>query len=177
MSTTKYYIYALIAALITGGSGYLFSKARGGVHFENISLLIICIASIIAVIVFLSKAKGKSFEPLAKKLGLKVSGSLNMGSGSHVDMEGEIQNRAVFLRYQDETSHSTMGGYSNHSCYKFTLKLTNPYKIDLYVGPEGLLNTPANILTLPEKLDTSNWEWADFIPFFGPPGQAVIAIF
>ncbi len=103
-------IYLIVSAIIAGLSGYFFWISKGGVHFENMSLLIICIASIIAMVVFMSKIQGKSFSPLASALGLKVISSVSLGGGGHVDMEGEIEGRTVFLRYIEDHGVGQTGG-------------------------------------------------------------------
>ena len=172
MSNNKYYVYAFVAALITAGSGYFFIHAKPGIHFENISLLIICVIALISFFIFLSKAKGNSFKPLARALGLEIASAMSLGTGGHVDMEGKIQNRTVFLRYEESS-----GKYRHHCIYKFALQLNNPHNIDLYIGPEGLLNTPANAMFLPKKLDTGDWEWAEFITVYGAPAETINSIF
>ena len=90
-----------------------------------------------------------------------------------------MQGRTIFVRYEEEHRHSRsmLTSSRNMTTYNFTLEINNPFKIDLYTCQEGILNTPANILSLPKKLDTTNWEWAEFLTVYGAPAEAVNSIF
>ncbi|MCX5793816.1 MAG: hypothetical protein NTY45_16585, partial [Elusimicrobia bacterium] len=74
-------------------------------------------------------------------------------------------------------SSRSHAGYSRHvsKSFAFTVELPNPAGLDLYVGPDSILQTPIGFL--PEKLDSSAWNWAGQLAVRGEPRQAAEAFF
>lgn len=149
---------------------YIFVQAKEGMYFVTLPSFVLILGSVMSAMIFYSKNHMAKNEPLADFLGLKITKYLSVLGKARVDMRGEINGFEVFLRHKT-FSHA---GQKLEN-YIFAIKITNPAKINLYIKPEGVFNTPPG--TIPPKLNGSQWNWPEFIKIYGKPFEVVNALF
>ena len=170
-------VMLLVGIALCVGGGYLFMNSPvGGVNPATVGPFAALLAGIVLLVLGKSRMAAGGQEGLAGEAGLEVKSGFSLTGSERVEMEGDFGGFKVHVSRRETHSTRRAGGGGRHyEDYVFSVELANPAGLDLYVGPDSILQAPLGFL--PAKLDSSLWGWAGQLAVRGAPSGASEAFF
>lgn len=174
--TSGYILLGAGLVLVVGG-GYVFlNLTRGGVNPATLGSFGAILVGIVLMVIGRSRSSAAAHEGLAEEVGLEVKDAVGLAGSERVEMEGDIGGfRAQVSRREVRHRRPGFVSQSRMETYIFRIEVPNPSGLSFHVGSDSFFSTPLG--SLPPKLNTAAWEWANFVSVRAAPPEAAAEFF